>query len=240
MFANIEELKREAILVQDGMVTYYPQFKSEEPLYVSETAAKFNGRYATNNSTLAFVSGYNFYVIPYTREVVRILNTEGFKKACFFVPFSNWDYPKDKRSTWYMLRARAQEAHHLEFIADCIDYCERHFILEMPEEVMNNCLMIPADGIAVRHPNYETTLYPEIRNDCLDCVAIEQIGKYCKNNGRVVFVYRDGSTYVTKGYKVVRALQRAGYTEASLFVPLSNGETIVDPVLRERWEAINK
>ena len=238
--SNIEQLKKESILVQDGMVTYYPQYKKEEILYVSDIAAKFNGRYAANNSTLAYVMGYNVYVTPYTREAVHILVSEGFKRACFFVPFSNWDYPKDKWSTWYMLRAKAQEAHHVEFIADCIDFSDRHFILELPEEVIGNCLQIPMNGIAVKHPNYETTIYPAIRSDCLDCIAIEQIGKFCKNNGRVTFVYRDGSTYVTKGYRIVADLQKAGYTEAPLFVPLSNGETIIDPVLRERWDAIHK
>jgi hypothetical protein len=60
------------------------------------------------------------------------------------------------------------------------------------------------------------------------------------NNGIVVFVYRDGHTYVTKGYKVIQHLCDAGYREKCMFVPFSNGEEIMHDGFRAKWEAIRK
>jgi hypothetical protein len=56
----------------------------------------------------------------------------------------------------------------------------------------------------------------------------------------VVFVYRDGHTYVTKRYRIISELREAGYRETGMFVPFSNGEEILDPDLREKWESISK
>ena len=69
-------------------------------------------------------------------------------------------------------------------------------------------------------------------------MSVEKIGHYCTNNGRVVFVYRDGHTYVTRGYWIKRELDKAGYKESSLFVPFSNGEQITDSFLAREWERI--
>ena len=74
----------------------------------------------------------------------------------------------------------------------------------------------------------------------LDMMPFEKIGKYCKNNGKVVFVYQNGKTYVTKGYKIIDELKAAGYEEESACVPFSRGEVIRDPELRARWESIIK
>lgn len=60
------------------------------------------------------------------------------------------------------------------------------------------------------------------------------------NNGKVIFVYIDGKTYVTKGYKIIDELREAGYKEGELFVPFSNGEAIVDPFLKKKWDDIKK
>ena len=55
-----------------------------------------------------------------------------------------------------------------------------------------------------------------------------------------MFVYRDGHTYVTKGYKVLQYLNDAGYREKCMFVPFSNGEEIMHDAFREKWESIRK
>ena len=74
----------------------------------------------------------------------------------------------------------------------------------------------------------------------LDNLARDSLGTYYMNNGIVVFVYRDGHTYVTKGYKVLQYLNDAGYREKCMFVPFSNGEEIMHDAFRAKWEAIRK
>ena len=83
-------------------------------------------------------------------------------------------------------------------------------------------------------------VYPVINQTFFDCTIPDHIGKFCTNNGRVVFVYRDGTTRVTKGYWILDALREAGYREAGLFVPFSNGEEILNLALRTSWEKISK
>ena len=82
--------------------------------------------------------------------------------------------------------------------------------------------------------------YPVITQFKLDTLARDSLGTYYMNNGIVVFVYRDGRTYVTKGYKVIQYLNNAGYRERCMFVPFSNGEEIMHDAFRAKWEAIRK
>ena len=67
----------------------------------------------------------------------------------------------------------------------------------------------------------------------------KSLGTYCQNNGRVVFVDDKGDTYVTPHcVEVIEILEAAGYRPGSLFVPLSNGERIVNDELRAKWEKL--
>lgn len=238
---TIEKLINDSIRVYDGMTVFYPQSAKAEAINnMSELAPKFNGCYATNNSTVCFVSD-NVFVTPYTREVLRTLRNEGFSKENFYVPFSNGDYPRDEQHKWEVLRLRAREAHHRDFIDDCIAYCEEHGIRALSDETLERCLKMPATGVPVKDNNgVRNFYYPVINSGCFDATAVEVIGKFSKNNGRVVFVYRDGATYVAKGYKILDELVAAGYTRDYIFVPFSNGEEIMDYGLRERWNSITK
>ena len=237
---NLDILKMDAIRVYTGMSAVFPQLSKEETLYM-DWAPKFNGRYAVNNSTVAFVdeSG-NLYVTPYTYDVIDTLCCAGYSKDNFYVPFSNWDYPKDEAAKWRMLRKKAEQAYKEEYIKDCMKYCENHGIGAISDETLAGCFKMPISGVKVKHPHFETCFYPVITNCCLDSVAEDKLGKFSTNNGRVVFVYMNGQTYVTKGYKILSELRSAGYTETELFVPFSNGEQILDPVLAARWESIHK
>ena len=233
-------LEEEALQVYSGMTVVWPQFSSEESLNL-EQHPKFPGRYATNNSTVCVVTQEGkIYVAPYTRIMMNTLHAAGFISASFYVPFSNWDYPKFEKVKWDALQNKANEARKLDFISDCNDYCDKHGIGAISEESLKNCFQMPENGVAVTHLYFDNTYYPQLNTTCLDCVAIDKLGKFCGNNGRVVFVYRDGKTYVTKGYRIMHELRAAGYQEAGLFVPFSNGETIQDPVLKARWDAITK
>lgn len=238
---GIEILKKEgALQVYPGMVTVWPQFSSEETLKL-ERHPKFPGCYAVNNSTVCFVTREGeIFVAPYTRNAIITLANAGFNQAEFNVPFSNWDYPKNEKAKWDYLRTKAEEAHKADFVSDCEKFCDSRGIGAISEETLKNCFLMPAEGVRVKHLYFENCYYPEINTLCLDCVAVDKLGKFCGNNGRVVFVYRDGRTYVTKGYKIMSELRAAGYKESGMFVPFSNGEVIMDPTLKARWDAITK
>ncbi len=237
MMRTMDTLKEQAVRVYTGMMVVYP-FNQEEALNISGLTPKFNGRYATNNSTVCFVSEDQVFVTPYTREAMNALSEAGFIEDCFFVPFSNGDYPKSEEYKWNHLRELARQSYAREFSENCVSYCEKHGIGAISEETLQNCFEMPSNGVEVKHLNFEDCYFPALRH--FDCTVGEKIGHYCTNNGRVVFVYRDGKTYVTKGYKILRELEAAGYTEAGLFVPFSNGEQIKDVALRNRWESIKK
>lgn len=237
---EMENLMKEAVRAYTGMTVVFPQFKQEETLNISELAPKFPGCFATNNSTVCFIFENEVFVIPYTRNVINTLEAAGFKKEYFYVPFSNWDYPKNEMLKWNALRQNAQQVYAEEFVEECIAYCDKHNIGAISDETLKNCFEMPASGVKVKHLYFKECFYPIIQSNCLDCVAVDQLGKFCTNNGRVVFVYRDGKTYVTKGYKILSELRAAGYTEAGLFVPFSNGEEILDSGLKAQWDSITK
>ena len=138
------------------------------------------------------------------------------------------------------MKKEAHETYKSDFVNDCERYCDKHDILPLSKEILSNCFQIPEGGVRVKHPHYESCIHPVITETCLDCFVIERLGTYCYNNGRVVFVYRDGKTYVTKGYKILKYLAEAGFVKGDIFVPFSNGETIIDPVLRSKWDNIQK
>lgn len=238
----METLKQESIRVYTGMIAVFPQFQQEEALNISEVLPKFPGCnvFAVNNSTVSFIHEDEFFVTPYTRDVISTLRAAGFVEKSFYVPFSNWDYPKAEEAKWNMLRKKAQEAYAQEFVEDCFKWCDEHHIGALSDKTLENCFEMPADGVKVKRLYFEECFYPIVRGTCLDCTVVDKLGKYCTNNGRVVFVYRDGKTYVTKGYGILSELRAVGYTEAGLFVPFSNGEEILDFGLKARWDSIKK
>ena len=236
----MDSLKEGAVRVYTGMIAVFPQFSQEEVLNISELAPKFNGCYATNNSTVCFVSDNEVFVTPFTRRVLNSLRSAGFCEKHFYVPFSTWDYPKSEQFKWYSLREKASRSYAEDFVEDCVSYCDEHHIGTISDETLQNCFEMPSSGVKVKHHYFEDCYYPIITSTCLDCTAINNIGHFCTNNGKVLFVYRDGKTYVTKGYDILEELRAAGYSESGLFVPFSNGEQILDFALKTRWESITK
>lgn len=235
---TLDSLKEGAVRVYNGMIAVFPQLLQEKTLNISELISKFNGCYSTKNSTVCFVSDNEVFVTPYTRLVLRSLYFAGFHRECFFVPFSNGDYPKNEQVKWNSLREKAHQSYAEDFVEDCTSYCDKNHIGTLSDETLRNCFEIPTTGVKVKHLYFEDCYYPIINSTCFDCTAVDYIGRFCKNKGKVVFVYRDGKTYVAKGYNILRELRAAGYIESGLFVPFSNGEQIQDYVLNARWKSI--
>ncbi len=97
---TLKQLKKKAIIVEDGMKVFFPQFSSRQVLYINEIDAKPK-TFAYNNSVVAFVDEYgSVYVIPNLRHTQKTLVNNGYEFAHFYVPFSNWDYPVDYKERW--------------------------------------------------------------------------------------------------------------------------------------------
>ncbi len=237
----MKNLKENSIHIHGTVTVVWPQHQREEELDMSDIRSKFNGAFSTNNSTICFVHDNEVFVTPWTSEALATIAKAGLDRKSFYVPFSNGDYPKHEEAKWSRLRNLAHESYCREYEIDCANWCDEHHISALSADIMANCFRIPREGIFVKHPHYETTHYPICGSEmCLDSFAASKLGCFCSNNGRVVFVYRDGHTYVTKGYRIISELREAGFKEASLYVPFSNGEAIVDPALAAQWNRISK
>jgi hypothetical protein len=123
---------------------------------------------------------------------------------------------------------------------DCAKWCDSRDIEPLLDERMENCYRIPRDGVAVRQFDYETRYYPICDEPYLNYRTVHKLGQFSSNNGKVVFTYRDGHTYVAKGYSIIRDLIANGYKEAALFVPFSNGEVIIDREEKIKWDNVTK
>lgn len=234
-------LKENSIKVHTGMTSVFPQFIDVEiGLNVSELTPKFEDCYAINNSTVSFVSGHEVYVTPYTTFAITTLCNAGFRERSFYVPFSNGEYPKEEMEKWNLLREKARESYVMDFVKDCCAYCEKNNIGTLNQHTLKNCFKMPESGVKVRQKGIEKCYYPIINGTFFDSNAASYIGCFCVHNNVVVFVYRNGETYVTKGTDIQQELIGAGYTKADMFVPFSNGERIMDPKLRASWRAITK
>lgn len=232
---SIDELKRHSIAVASPIRARYPQFNEDYTINPNPLPELENGYYV-NNGVVAFQTGNVKYITPHTREVMHTLLSNGFRSVCMFVPFSNWDYPVDYQGRWVMLQNEAAEQQRKEFTDDCLSFSEKHGFKELSNDTLRRCFEMPSTGVPVKHPYFEDVYYPLITSTCLDCIAIERIGRYCTNNGITVFVYRDGKTYVSRDYSVVVALRDNGYIEDRLFVPFSNGEVITNPMYAKMWK----
>lgn len=237
---SMDSLKENAIRVFSGMVVAFPQPSKEEFLNVSDLTPRYNNCYSLNNSTICFVSDNEVFVTPFTCAALRSLQAASFCQEYFYVPFSNWDFPKAEKSKWDILCRKAMQSCAEDFAQECTSFCEQSNIQELSEEVLNNCFEMPNYGVNVSHHNFKDRYFPVIQSVCMDYTAIKHLGRFYSNNGRVVFVYRDGKTYVAKGAKIIDILRDAGYSEHPMMVPFSNGEQIDDSYLRSLWDSIKE
>ena len=222
----------------NGVKTYHPMFEvtSERGL---EGDASCIGKYCWNNGKVAFVTrDGSYYVTPYCFEVADYLRANGYVEGSVFVPFSNGDVPEDEilRAEWQKLvegaRALHDEKEAQERVARCAEMARQKGIEELPSEVYDMCLQIPKEGLSYSFWGDKGRCYP------VDDYRLKDVlGTYCQNNGRVVFVDDKGNTYVTPFCEEIRdALSASRYREGSIYVPLSNGEEILDPTLNAKWK----
>ena len=237
----IEEKILKLCMKVNGVIAYYPQYNeiAQKPL---EPDPDMVGKYGWNNNVVSFVtSDGSYYVTPYCVEVVDYLVSHGFTNGYIYVPFSNSDEPSDgiQAQAWKKLCYEAKELHNQkekERRSEEIKNISRaKGIKELPDELYEMVLRIPSDGLKIRlflHDDSVTNPVPVFN-------LREAIGTYDQNNSRLTFVDDKGHTYVTPYCHEVRELLKAnGYVEGDLYVPLSNGEEIVDPNTKDIWEKL--
>lgn len=238
-YTTIKELRNNAVEVYSGMQVFWPQETRIEDLGLGDIPVLYEHKYAWNNGTICFVDGGSVYVIPAMWNVHGLLLKEGFHESNFYVPFSNGDYPLRYKAKWECLREEQKQSREEYFKQDCLEYCKKKGIGAIPDDLLQQALQIPEIGMATNHPTKDDVVYPISMGTFFDCNIADKIGTFNTNNGRCVFLYRDGKTYVTKNWDVVEALKAAGYRRNENYnVPLSNGEVPTDPTLKMRWTAM--
>lgn len=236
----IETIKNESIQLYNGMVAVFSVSGKEVKLDV-DWAPMFNEYYTVENSTAVFVHEEVAYATAYRRDIIKALIECGFREEQFHIPLSKDCYPKYEKDRWMEIIETANCYSLTTFAQRVADYCDRHDIGTLMDETLQNCFQIPETGIKVKKANYRDIYYPLLFSDSrFETERLSKVGGFCTNKGNVIFVYRDGKTYVTKGYNIIPELRNAGYIELNMFVPFSNHEEITDCELKRRWEAIKR
>ena len=248
---NIQELKQNSIKIDGRMAIKWPAYFNapDEILCTESIRPNFNGRYfATNNSTVVYSSDSEdplvAFVTPWTYEVMECLKEAGYTASEAYVPLSNGDVPAEEnlRAKWQMLREAANLWWYKQDEHDCLVWCERQGITPLSDEFLAKFFRMPEEGVEVIcvRDHCNKTYFP-LAWGGVHGGTIDKIGRWAANNGKIVFIGTDGHTYVGKGvWNAVKVLMDHGFKEGGLFVPFSNGEHIVDPVLAAKWENLPK
>lgn len=121
----------------------------------------------------------------------------------------------------------------------CSRWCDKHRIGRLSQAELSRCLRIPNDGLRVDHPHFAAIYFPHCGVSDSESVITQRLCNFFYENGKVLFVYRDGHTYLTQGYWAVEKLINIGFHRGLGRVPVplscSDGK-IADPNLAEEWE----
>lgn len=239
----MEAMKRKSIRLYNGMIVAYQQYTYEEQFDIQKlpiVGIESEG-YSINNGIICFIHNNEAFVTPETKKVIEQLELEGLTRKHFCVPFSvDGAYPRNEKAKWDEMLKRAKQEHAREFLDECTRYCDKHNIGKIQAEMLERCLKIPMKGIKVKNNGVLQRVYPLLNSGCLDSVAESIIGHFACSNGVIVFVYRDGKTYLSRDSNIILKLKELGYLESrGVTVPLSNGEIICDFLLRYQWENNN-
>ena len=230
--------KMETLKTMGFLVTRYPLVSApgkEQPyqLNLTHLAEHREGEYAVNNGMVCWVMNGEIYAAPYTRKLMQLLSQSEFRNGSFYVPFSNGEHPYYQAKKWQSLHVSADIAMLKDYEDDAKDWCNEHHIGSIDENLLDSCLKVPRGGIPVESDGMYSTYYPFLNETCIDIIAIDRLGSYSYNAGRVAFVYRDGHTYLSKDPSIMDVLKKAGYRRDNFLVPLSGSEKITDAYLRQ-------
>ena len=235
---KMETLKNMGFLVTRYPLVIAPGKEQPYQLNLAHLAEHREGEYSLNNSIVCWVMDGEIYAAPYTRKLMQLLSQSEFRNGSFYVPFSNGEHPYYQAKKWQSLHVSADIAMLKDYEDDAKDWCNEHHIGSIDENLLDSCLKVPRGGIPVESDGMYSTYYPFLNETCIDIIAIDRLGSYSYNAGRVAFVYRDRHTYLSKDPSIMDVLKRAGYRRDNFLVPLSGSEKITDAYLRQIWDNI--
>lgn len=238
MAEKMETLKTMGFLVTRYPLVSAPGKKQPYQLNLTHLAEHREGEYAVNNGMVCWVMNGEIYAAPCTRKLIQLLSQAEFRNESFYVPFSNGEHPYHQATKWQSLHVSADVATLKDFEEDAKAWCDERRIGSIDENLLDSCLRVPRGGIPVESGGIYSTYYPLLNEACIDIVAIDRLGSYSYNAGRVAFIYRDGHTYLSKDPSIMDTLEKAGYRRDNFLVPLSGSEKITDAYLRQIWDNI--
>ncbi len=225
----------------NGLTAYFPQYNKVDSTPI-EPKPEMIGKYGWNNGVVAFVTANgDYYVTPYCVEVADYLSSNGYENNYIYVPFSNLDEPSDgvQAQAWKKLCMEAKELHNQKEKERKREQVKimatsKH-VSQLPLEIYEMSLEIPNDGLVVKHYGGETTIVRPVPEFSLR----EDIGTYNDNNSIIVFVDNNGKTFISPyHHEVLEILKNNKYQHSKIYVPLSNGEEIVDNTTNDQWKKL--
>lgn len=237
---NLENLKKSSLAVTEGMEIINPFSQRVENLYLKPIIRAYDNSFSIYNKAICFIDHEEVFVTPYNRKSASLLQEAGLTRRSFHVPFSNGDHPKDesKYKEWLRLYNRGIKVLVKEFEEDCEKWSDDHGIHSLPEEDLGKCLRIPSHGVLIKnHEGSVGKVMPVCNEKVLDSIDVNYLSTYSTKNNTVVFVYRNGHTYVSPALSGIgHALQQAGYRDTVLYIPFSDGEVILDQSIATAWQ----
>lgn len=237
---TLQDLKEKAFKISKPIAVKYPYeyidfFDPSKQNYKNNTYDIFN------HQVIAFFTENVLYVIPFTYKATEILENADFRLLIedddMYIPFSEGDYPLERREKWNALLEEALKQRSEEFIYECIEWCDVHKIGALNECLLEKCFEIPKEGLSVDFENSISKFYPISFENWAD--FMKKLGHYNSQSGTHIFVYRNGKTYVTRSYEVVIALRKANYnTNYNMEVPPLNDVIILDKNYAQMWEKV--
>lgn len=236
---TLAELKRDyAIKLEDGMIIINQETSFENEVNIENLIKKYDYCYSQNEKYVCFIDEKEVFITFKNQYVIDFLEDHKFKAENFIMPLSEDNVLKYQKVRMNKVKERLNDVLEQQFSNYCIKYCEENGIFSLAKEQIENCFEIPEKGITVKRKMGIIQYMPFLQPKNFDKKQFEMLGKYNAHNGRVSFVYRDGKTYIAKGYAIIYELEKAGYQRANMLVPISNGEEIINPELRALWEKI--
>lgn len=227
------------IKVYKGMFSLWKGTGIMEPVDVSYVVKKYGKKkvfsVGQNRQSVMYLNDGDCFVAPWTRELIAGLIEAKYSREFFFVPFDCGDVPMQEQNEWSILVAEAKASCRDHFVEECIRWSKSNGIVRIPRRILSKCFLIPPEGLRVRNLVYEERIVPIIDVYNPERNSVQYLGKYHFYKGLTVFVYRDGTTYVGKGYGLPKKLKHSGFEEMGMFVPFSNGSLPVDRDLRDKW-----
>ena len=242
MYRTMQELVNNSLRIYNGMLVVNPFSGSEQPITISDILLKFpTSTFARNNSTVNYVFEGDLYAIPYTKAVEKVLKENRYFEEEFKVFFGDGSFPREEQQYWFNLLAEAMEENRKEFMTESKRWCEKHDINPLPSEILDRCMLVPDTGIEFQNVNYTGIIMPVINMDKPNEKQLSKLGTFNCNNGSLCFVYIDGRTFIAhRSKEIVSALEEAGFKRDDLYVPMSNGERMVEPRNQRQWESLKK